>query len=265
MPGGDGLNTRARRVAAALIALAVVAGAAVLLLEGAPDDTGEAVRRTESGSQEAANASPGAPDDDPAVAANDDSDAAVAPVATTAARSRARSVRDTPRPPKSATPSPAAPATPNPAKPSDPGSDDPSDELTDEQREYLEETRAIVERDPAALREMAGAIVAAITSGDEDALAEHLADDEGPQPEYLAALLDRYPTIVESAPLGTVNIFSAGEATLYFAYALVEWEDAGIRSEHTIPVPMRYVNGEWRLTTLDDPMVELTFVQAVQL
>lgn len=257
MPGGDGLDTRARRVAATLIALAVVAGAAVLLLEGAPDDAGEAVRRTESGSQEAADASPGAPDDDPAVAANDDSDAAVTLVATTATRSRAHSVRDTPRPPK--------PATPNPAKLSDPGGDDPGDELTDEQREYLEETRAIVERDPAALREMAGAIVAAITSGDADALAEHLADDEGPQPEYLSALLDRYPTIVESAPLGTVNIFSAGEATLYFAYALVEWEDAGIRSEHTIPVPMRHVNGEWRLTTLDDPMVELTFVQAVQL
>ncbi len=259
------MDTRARRIAAALIALAVVAGAAVLLLGGAPDDAGEAVRRTENGSQEAADASPGTPDDAPVVAASDDPDTAVTPAATTATRGRARSVRDTPRPPKPVTPSPAAPVAPNPAKPADPGDDDPGDGLTDEQREYLEETRAIVEHDPAALRDMADAIVAAITVGDEVALAEHLADDEGPQPEYLAALLDRYPTIVESAPLGTVNIFSAGEATLYFAYALVEWEDAGIRSEHTIPVPMRYVNGEWRLTTLDDPMIEITFVQAVQL
>gem|GEM_PF-6485252 len=251
------MDTRAKRLAAALIALAMVVGAVVLLYGRTPDEAGETVRSAEDRSQEAADAPYGSPADESGSPDAGDSGEGVTPVSTTAARSRARSVRDTPRPPK--------PAVTDPTAPADPGDDDPGDGLTDEEREYLEETREIVEQDPAALRDMADAIVAAITSGDDGALADQLADDEGPQPKYLSALLDRYPTIVESAPLDTVNIFSAGEATLYFAYTLVVWEDAGIRSEHTIPVPMRYVNGEWRLTTLDDPMITLTFVQAVQL
>lgn len=260
--GGDGVDTRARRAAAAVIAIAVVVGAAVLLFGGARD-AGVPVRTSDSGGHEAADASADPTEGTPATDADGSDDETAT---TTAARSRARSVRDTPRPPKSAAPTPADPVSPvSPTNPTDPDDDDADDGLTDEEREYLEETRRIVEDDPAALREMADAILAAITAGDEGALADQMADDEGPQPEYLAALVDRYPTIVQSLPLGTVNIFSAGEATLYFAYALVEWEDAGIRSEHTIPVPMRYVNGEWRLTTLDDPMITLTFVQAVQL
>lgn len=165
---------------------------------------------------------------------------------STTARRRAASVNDTPAPPAAPIPS------------------DPDDGLTEEQRRYLEETKEIVETNEADLREAAALILQALIDRDEAALGGYLADDEGPQPDYIAYLAERYPSIVATSPGQTVNIFSSDGATIYFAYAIVRWEDAGLTSEHTISIPMRYVDGQWFLTSIDESG-ELTFVQAVQL
>jgi hypothetical protein len=91
-----------------------------------------------------------------------------------------------------------------------------------------------------------------------------LATDEGTA-GYGAALVSKWPTILNSDPLPTVNIFSSGGATVYFAYRLVRWEDAGIVSEHTIPIMFRFVNGEWVITALGETGSDLTFVQSLTL
>ena len=62
-----------------------------------------------------------------------------------------------------------------------------------------------------------------------------------------------------------MDIFSTGETTLYFAYAVVTWTDGGLTSEHTIPIVLRYVDGEWRLSTLGEADPGLVFVQSVSL
>jgi hypothetical protein len=62
-----------------------------------------------------------------------------------------------------------------------------------------------------------------------------------------------------------VNVFTAGEATIYMAYAVVTWEDAGLTSEHTIPIPMRFVDGRWYLTSVEHWADSLEFVQSIQL
>jgi hypothetical protein len=166
-------------------------------------------------------------------------------------RRRALAVNDTPRAPTS-----------NDAPDPDEGSGDSTD---DEYQRYLEETRAVVETDAASLRAVADEIVAALSAGDADALGDHVAADEGSQSEFVTYLADRYPTIVTSAPADTVNVFSSDGATIYMAYAVVTWEDAGLTSEHTIPIPMRFVDGQWYLTSVEHWADALEFVQSVQL
>lgn len=170
------------------------------------------------------------------------------------ARQQATSVRDTPAPPTSGTDSPGS------AQPTD-----PDDGLTAEQRRYLDETRATVKANPTALTTAAGDIFAAMSGSDEGALDGILAADEGPQPDFVSYIADRYPRILESEPGATVNIFASGDATIYMAYALVVWEDGGIVSQHTIPIPMRFVDGEWHLTSVEHWSDSLTFVQSVGL
>jgi len=148
--------------------------------------------------------------------------------------------------------------------PAAPDSDDTGN-TDDEFQRYLEETRAVVEADPSSLQAIAGEIVAALGAGDADALGDHMAADEGSQPEFVTYLADRYPAIVTSAPSGTVNIFTTGEATIYMAYAVVTWEDAGLTSEHTIPIPMRFVDGRWYLTSVEHWADSFEFVQSIQI
>jgi len=132
------------------------------------------------------------------------------------------------------------------------------------ERLYRKQTRAVVEADPTGLQNAAASVLAALDSGDEHAVEGVLAEDEGAQPEFLDYITDRYPPIVTSAVMDTVNIFASGDATIYMAYAQVVWEDAGISSQHTIPIPMRFIEGEWRLTSVEYWTDSLVFVQSVE-
>lgn len=157
--------------------------------------------------------------------------------------------------------SPAAPAAPSGASPpaAQPAKPDP-----DYQR-YLDETRAVVVDNVPSLTETADAVMRALAASDRIALTSLAAPGEGDQSDYLAALAVRYPAIQSVSGLNTVNIHSAGGVTIYTAYRLVIWEDAGIASQHTIPIPLRFVNGRWQLTSLADTGSDPQFVQAVTL
>jgi len=232
-----------------VIVLALV-GALITLNPNDPD--------TEHGSPPSAVESPqedGATDSAEQPAAEDDEATAVeSPLAATPvsapARRRALAVSDTPSAPGSG-------GTGDTDDESDSGGDD-------EYQRYLKETRAVVEAYPFSLQAIAGEIVAALGAGDADALGARMAADEGSQSEFVTYLADRYPAIVTSALSGTVNIFTTGEATIYMAYAVVTWEDAGLTSEHTIPIPMRFVDGQWYLTSVEHWADALEFVQSVQ-
>ncbi|MBN1192156.1 MAG: hypothetical protein JXA36_00470 [Coriobacteriia bacterium] len=165
-----------------------------------------------------------------------------------AARKRRYAVKDTPAIPDEGIP---------------PQSSSPH-EITDDQSEYLEETRRNVQSNPDAVRAMVAAIVEALSARDAEALADFLAPDEGSQTTYIEYIAERYPPILTSAPGCCVNIFTVNDATIYIAYSQLQWRDAGLISEHTIPVAMRYVDGRWYLTSLDDATPDLRFVQLVQ-
>ncbi|HAL30267.1 MAG TPA: hypothetical protein DCP20_06085 [Coriobacteriia bacterium] len=246
------MDSRGRwSAAAALVIVLALVGALIAFNSNEPD--------TEQDSPPSAVESPqenGATDSAEQPGAEDDEAAAVeSPLAATPvsapARRRALAVSDTPSAPDSG----------------DTGdTDDESDNGADDEfQRYLEETRAVVEADPSSLQAIAGEIVAALGAGDADALGDRVASDEGSQSEFVTYLADRYPAIVTSAPSGTVNIFTTGEATIYMAYAVVTWEDAGLTSEHTIPIPMRFVDGRWYLTSVEHWADSLEFVQSIQL
>ncbi|MDO8848873.1 MAG: hypothetical protein Q7W51_10865 [Coriobacteriia bacterium] len=150
-----------------------------------------------------------------------------------------------------------------PAAPVTDGSTPPP--TTSEEQAYLEETRKVVETNAVELGAMAEAVADALGRGDEGDLSLLLADDEGDQSTFVEGLASTYPPISESALGGNVNVFAAGDTTLYFAYAIVTWTDGGITSEHTIPIVLRFVNGEWRLSTLGETCADLEFVQSVVL
>lgn len=156
------------------------------------------------------------------------------------------------KPPASATKK-SKPGTP--ATPTGPG-------LT-AQQQYLRDTKAVVDGNKSSLTAVAAAITTAMSNRDAAGLTSYLAPDEGSQTAYINALAKKYPTVLTSAPAATVNIFSTGTTTVYMAYCLVTWTDAGIVSQHTIPIPLRYVNGQWRLTSTFDNTATIQFVQAV--
>lgn len=161
-------------------------------------------------------------------------------------------------PPKSTGKKPAATAAP-----STPGT--PPAPSTPEEAAYLEQTKKVVETNAGALAAVVEAATKALSDRDEGSLSTMLAGDEADQAAFVETLASRYPPI-QSAQLGSnVNVFSAGDTTLYFAYAIVTWTDGGITSQHTIPIVLRLIDGEWRLSTLGETGSDLEFVQSVTL
>jgi hypothetical protein len=237
--------------AAALVAVLVLAGALIAFNSNTPEGENETPSVVQPPQDDGA--TPGSADQ--SGSGSGETVALGSPLTATPtdspARRRALAVNDTPSAPDSG------------------GTGDTDDEsdsgAVDEFQRYLEETRAVVEADPSSLQAIAGEIVAALSAGDADALGDHVAADEGSQSEFVTYLANRYPTIVTSAPAGTVNVFSSDGATVYMAYAVVTWEDAGLTSEHTIPIPMRFVDGQWYLTSVEHWADALEFVQSVQL
>ncbi|MBN2840319.1 MAG: hypothetical protein JXP37_05110, partial [Coriobacteriia bacterium] len=136
-------------VAGAVLLLLVVGGVAVLTPGGGdtPVDGVEDTAVRDSGDDSPNAPEAGFPFESSGVSATTASLTGTTAAASTAVRRRAVSVEDTP-----------APA--------------PTDE--EKWQLYLEQTRAIVETDPAALQAMAEKILEALNAGDEGALAEYL-------------------------------------------------------------------------------------------
>lgn len=147
----------------------------------------------------------------------------------------------------------------------DPPQTDTNETVPDAWAVYERETAQVVTRGAIEIEATAAKILTALMDGDATALGLLIAPDEGSQQPYADSLVARYPSILSSTPGANVDVYAQGQATVYVAYAIVRWEDAEIVSEHTIAVPLRYVDGEWYLTSLADTDGELVFVQAVRL
>ncbi len=143
------------------------------------------------------------------------------------------------------------------------------DSLTAEERAawnaYLAETAKIVSENSDGLSVRLEAAVAAIRSGDEAALGGMFAPDEQVAASFVAERVRAYPRIENFKGQESVGVFSVAQATVYFGYAVVEWEDGGIVSEHTIAVPMRFVSGSWYLTSIGSGTKGITAIQTVKL
>ncbi|PKQ37717.1 MAG: hypothetical protein CVT59_06670 [Actinobacteria bacterium HGW-Actinobacteria-1] len=143
------------------------------------------------------------------------------------------------------------------------------DGLTAEERAaweaYLAETAKVVSENSEALRVRLDAAVEAIKSGDKVALGGMFAPDESTSADFVAQRVRAYPRIKNNKVQSSVGVFSVSQATVYFGYAVVQWEDGGIVSEHTIAVPMRFVNGSWYLTSIGPGTRGIASVQTVKL
>jgi len=130
---------------------------------------------------------------------------------------------------------------------------------------YLSETAAVVRNNASGLTARLDAAMQAIAVGDDEALSAMLAPDENPQVEFIESLAAAYPTIGTSDNQESVGIFSAAKVTVYFGYSVVSWTDGGIESEHTVAVPMRFINGTWYITSVGTGTTGLLSVQTVRI
>jgi hypothetical protein len=160
--------------------------------------------------------------------------------------------RDTPRPPA-------------PKPESKPGSKPAPKPPAGEWERYLRRTKAIVQDNSAALKEAATAVTDAIATDNLAAVTDGWAPDEGAGAAESAAYLDSYPELLDVTSTNTVTVWTNGEVTVYFAYAVVTWRDGGVTSEHTIAIPMRFINGAWYLSTYGPDTPGLVFVQSIRI
>jgi len=138
------------------------------------------------------------------------------------------------------------------------------EELTEYER-YLAETAAVVQDNAAGLENIVVVTVSALVDDDIAGLAALWAPDEEADTSHIEAVARAYPQMVAGEFQRTVKVGAIGGATVYFAYAVVEWTDAGITSTHTIEVPVRFINGQWYLTSIGSSTRGLTRVQTVRL
>ena len=130
---------------------------------------------------------------------------------------------------------------------------------------YLSETAAVVSDNASGLTARLDAAVQAIAVRDEEALSAMLAPDESPPAEFVESLAAAYPAIGTSDNQDSVGIFSAAKVTVYFGYTVVSWTDGGIESEHTVAVPMRFIDGTWYITSVGIGTTGLVSVQTVRI
>jgi hypothetical protein len=173
----------------------------------------------------------------------------------------------TDRPPESAhhAPAPSEDGTSgDPSSAGDPLGHEPGG-LQASVKEYLDATRRIVLDGASELTAVVASINDHLLEGDAGGVAAHFAADEGAGESDVLLVLEDLPPGSTVAPPSSVGVFAVEQATVYFAYCLVTWEDGGIESEHTIVVPLRFVDGEWRLTTVDERVDGIVPVQIVEL
>ncbi len=125
----------------------------------------------------------------------------------------------------------------------------------------VDEARHTVEDNAPALEGLSSGTLTSIASGDFDAASSFYSPDES----VTEPLGSAWPPLVSATALPTVNVFLAEDSVVYFTYALVTWSDAGITSQHTVCIPMRFIDGAWYLTTFDDTTDGLEFVTSVQM
>lgn len=128
---------------------------------------------------------------------------------------------------------------------------------------YLAETKTVVVTNAPELRVLVDSVLAALLTDDTSRLASSWAPDEGVNTGYIEDLARAYPRVERGAFQPTVNVFAVARATVYFAYAQVEWTDGGIVSSHTITIPVRFIGGRWYLSSIGLNTKGLTSVQAV--
>jgi hypothetical protein len=160
-------------------------------------------------------------------------------------------------------PDTAAPTSGEPISGGDGG--DASAHAVDDVQEYLDATRRIVEEGAPELTTIVAGIADSLSAGDSGAVAALFAPDEAAGPRDVPEVLGALPPGAQVLPPESVEVFAVDEATVYFVYCLASWRDGGIESEHTMVVPLRFVDGEWRLTTIDERVDGLVPVQVVEL
>jgi hypothetical protein len=132
-------------------------------------------------------------------------------------------------------------------------------------RDPIEDQR-LVTKNAAALERTIEDVVETLSEADYRSLDAMYAPGERPPSNVGATLAETYTQeILASEMARTVTVWAYGDITIYVAYSVAEWRDGGIDSEHTIPIPMRFIDGRWYLSrfTLDTPRLE--YVSTVRL
>ncbi|GAB4289125.1 MAG: hypothetical protein Kow0067_14980 [Coriobacteriia bacterium] len=132
-------------------------------------------------------------------------------------------------------------------------------------RDYVDETAGIVTDGSDEIRAVVETVLDALETGNVAALDAALAPDESLPAGYAESLIARYPRIDTGEAASSVNVFAIGRATVYMAYGNVEWEDGGLRSGHTIAIPLRFVHRTWYISGIQANAEGMTFVQTIEL
>jgi hypothetical protein len=130
---------------------------------------------------------------------------------------------------------------------------------------YLAETKKIVLDNQTTLRSTLIAAITAITAGDTTKLGTFFAPDEYVDTAFAVKMAQAYPTILNSAIQSSVGVFTVADCTIYYGYSVVRWEDAGIVSEQTIALPLRFIGGQWYLTSIGSGTQGLKSVQSIRM
>lgn len=140
----------------------------------------------------------------------------------------------------------------------------PPDRDPDESNWYLKATSRVVIDNDAALDASIDSAIDAMAARDAASLKAMIHPSEGDQTAFASALAAKYPVVLTSSAVSTVNIYCTESTTMYFGYRVVTWCDGGIVSQHTVPVILRFVDGQWWITSRAHNAPTLTFVQSVQ-
>lgn len=131
--------------------------------------------------------------------------------------------------------------------------------------EYLVETKKVVLDNSDALKSVVDVAMAAIIQNDAAKLGTLFAPDETMDAAFIQSLATGYPKISSSSVQSSVGVFTVANSTVYYGYSVVRWEDAGLVSEHTIVVPLRFISGKWYLTDIGSGTEGLLSVQSVRM
>lgn len=159
--------------------------------------------------------------------------------------------------------SPAPTASPAPAASQAPSRS--GGEANAEQQRFLRDGPEAPVFNRRAMEEAVAKVAAALSAQDAAALSAMAAAPAGmasdaARIEVLAAAL---PPILSSRLSPNVNVYSSATETAYTSFAVVTWKDAGIVSEHTVPVTLRIAGGTWSLTAGPQTDSGLRFVRSV--